>query len=216
MRKLAAIWALGAALWSAYWRILVRMFAAFGTVCASLWFAGWYSLQILAGPVDPSSATWLIFWIAVMLSFSTYRRSERKSAVDNIANASDIAGTSIIFGAVFYRGGVQALHFKAFDAGCLVAAMMIIGFWAVTKNHIMANLLTQVLLVVGYFPTISKLLASKENTESLAAWFIMWAGSALALYPPLAAEEKNWLAAVYAIRALIFTSVLIGIMVYKF
>lgn len=194
----------------------MRKLAASGTVCATLWFSGWYSLQILAGPADPASATWLIFWIAVMLSFSTYRKSKQRGMIDNIANTADIVGVSIIFSVVLYRGGAESLRFYAFDAGCLIAAMVILGFWAITKNHIMANLLTQVLLVVGYFPTISKLVTSEKNPEPLTAWLVAWAGSALAVYPPLAAEKKNWLAAVYAIRALFFISVLIGIMIYKF
>ncbi|OFX88056.1 MAG: hypothetical protein A2W99_11105 [Bacteroidetes bacterium GWF2_33_16] len=125
---------------------------------------------------------------------------------DNILNTTDIFLVSTVSVFIFIYGD-KSTRFNKFDTACLIAVLLIIVFWVISKNHIATNLLIQLILVIAYFPVIKRLIKSKENTEP----FIVWIGMMLA---PIFAliSSKGILATVYSVRAIISVGLLLLLM----
>jgi hypothetical protein len=83
--------------------------------------------------------------------------------------------------------------------------LAIVMFWVISQQHVVSHVSIQVILVIAYFPVISRIWKSNENTESFAAWI------GLFLAPLL--SSKGVLATIYSLRAIISTSVLLALMV---
>ena len=105
-------------------------------------------------------------------------------------------------------------HLKRFDWYCLASAFLIVMLWAATGSNVMANLLLQMLMCVGYGPTLWHLLKEKRNTEPLDIWCANLFLALLALAPPLLSRPCDWLAVIYAGRATLCVVVLLAVMVY--
>jgi hypothetical protein len=88
-----------------------------------------------------------------------------------------------------------------------VAVVVIVAVWAATRQHVLAHLAIQGILVIAYFPVVKRLWRSNRNTES----FFMWIG--LLLAPMLSLlSSSGALATVYAVRAIVSTALLILLM----
>jgi hypothetical protein len=88
-----------------------------------------------------------------------------------------------------------------------VAVLVIVLFWFVTKNHVVTHTLTQGILVIAYFPVISRLWKTHENGES----FVIWIGMLLAPVLSLL-SSKGTLATIYSVRAIVCILVLLLLM----
>jgi hypothetical protein len=75
-----------------------------------------------------------------------------------------------------------------------------------------SNVFTQVLISIGYFPTIQNLLTEKRNVESFTGWGCAVVAGLIALYPAIV--DGNSLAILYALRTVVFVSSIIAVMVY--
>jgi hypothetical protein len=80
--------------------------------------------------------------------------------------------------------------------------LAIVMFWVISQQHVVSHVSIQVILVIAYFPVISRIWKSNENTESFAAWIGL-----------LLLSSKGVLATIYSLRAIISTSVLLALMV---
>lgn len=149
---------------------------------------------------------WIFFTIAVGISLVTYMKSDHFSLLDNILNTTDLALTAIVSIAI-YMYGDHTTRFSRFDKGCLAAVLVIVLFWFVTKNHIVTHALTQGILVIAYFPVISRLWKTRENGES----FVIWIGMLLAPVLSLL-SSKGTLATIYSVRAIVCILVLLLLM----
>jgi hypothetical protein len=168
-----------------------------------------YCQLILSDAVHPTIATWIVFEVAVILSITTYLATKKHNLIDNIANTVDAIATSIVLVTIAYKNGLTS-RFSSFDTLCLCGAGAITIFWVLYKKHTAANMATQLLLVVGYLPTIRTLWTSSVNPESFAVWGTILITSIVSLYP--AVRAKNRLAIVYATRAAISTTVVLVLM----
>jgi hypothetical protein len=149
---------------------------------------------------------WIFFTIAVGISLATYMKADHFSLLDNILNTTDLALTAIISIAI-YLFGDHTTRFSRFDKGCLIAVSIIVLFWFVTKNHVVTHTLTQGILVIAYFPVISRLWKTRENGESFLIWTGMLLAPALSLL-----SSKGTLATVYSLRAIVCISILMILM----
>ncbi len=149
---------------------------------------------------------WIFFTIAVAISLTTYLESDHFSLLDNILNTTDLALTAIISIAI-YLFGDHTSRFSRFDKGCLIAVLVIVVFWFITKNHFVTHALTQGILVIAYFPVLSRLWKTKKNGES----FLIWTGMLLAPVLSLL-SSKGTLATIYSVRAIVCISVLMLLM----
>lgn len=166
----------------------------------------WYCWLTYKRKIKPALAMWIFFTIAVGISLTTYLQSDHFSLLDNILNTTDLALTAIVTVAIYFFGD-HTSKFSRFDRGCLIAVLVIVFFWFVTKNHIVTHTLTQLILVIAYFPVVSRLWKTRENTESFVIWIGMLLAPGLSLL-----SSKGLLATIYSVRAIVCIVILLLLM----
>ena len=186
--------------------ILIRQFSIISVSLLNLAITIWYCWLTYRQRIKPALAMWIFFTIAVAISLTTYMESDNFSLFDNILNTTDLALTVFVSVAI-YLFGDHTTRFSRFDKGCLVAVMVILLFWFITKNHIITHALTQGILVIAYFPVVSRLWKTRKNSES----FVIWTGMLLAPMLSLL-SSKGLLATIYSVRAIICIVVLMLLM----
>jgi hypothetical protein len=184
----------------------VRLFSIVAVLLINLFIAVRYTVLIRRGDIKPALAMWIFFSIAVGGSLTTYLFDGDYTLLDNILNSSDLL-LCVYVSVIIFVYGDMSTRFTRFDRGCLIAVLVIITFWAFTRKHVAANLLIQTILVIAYFPVVKRLWKSNENTESFAAWFGLLLAPVFSLL-----SSKGALASVYAIRAIVSTSLLLLLM----
>jgi RsiW-degrading membrane proteinase PrsW (M82 family) len=152
-------------------------------------------------------AMWVFFSIAVGGSLVTYLSAGDYSLLDNIQNTTDLVFVVTVTVFVFIFGD-RSTRFNKFDLGCLIAVLVIVVFWLIFQNHVVSNLSIQVILIIAYFPVISRIWKSNENTESFVVWIGLFLAPCISLL-----SSKGVLATIYALRAIISISVLLVLMV---
>jgi hypothetical protein len=145
--------------------------------------------------------------MAVGGSLIAYLSSGDYRFLDNIQNTTDLVFVLTVTVFVFIFG-YRNTRFNTFDLGCLIAVLVIVVLWLIFQNHVVSNVSIQVILVIAYFPVISRIWKSNKNTES----FVVWMGLFLAPFISLL-SSKGVLATIYSFRAIISISVLLALMV---
>lgn len=172
----------------------------------NLSITGWYCWLTYKQKIKPALAMWIFFTIAVAISLSTYLESDQYSLWDNVLNTTDLALTALVSVAIYFFGD-HTTRFSRFDKGCLAGVLVILLFWFFTKNHVITHALTQGILVIAYFPVISRLWKTRENGES----FLIWTGMLLAPLLSLV-SSKGILATIYSVRAIVCIALLLMLM----
>jgi len=185
---------------------LIQQISIVSVSLLNLFITIWYCWLTYKQKIKPALAMWIFFTIAVAISLATYLKSDNFSLLDNILNTTDMALTLIVTVAI-YLFGDHTSRFSRFDKGCLVAVLIIVLFWFVTKNHIVTHALTQGILVIAYFPVVSRLWKTRENSESFLIWIGMLLAPALSLL-----SSKGILATIYSVRAIVCILVLLMLM----
>lgn len=176
-------------------------------VIASTLFVGIrYTTLIIRQRIRPALAMWVFFFVAVAGSLATYLAEGDHGPWDNILNTADLLLVGWVAGVIWIFGD-RSTRFTRFDLGCTGAVLVILGGWALTRSHLLANLAIQSILVIAYLPVVRRLSAARENTESFSAWIAMMVAPFFALL-----SSEGLLASVYAIRAIVCTSVLLALM----
>ncbi len=165
-----------------------------------------YCWLIRRGRISPALAMWVFFTIATVGSLLTYLGEGSYGLLDNILNTADIVLVATVALCIVLYGD-SSTRFTRFDLGCLGAVVAILAGWAVTRQHTAAHSAIQAILLIAYFPVIRRLSRAKRNTES----FTMWIGLMLAPAFSLLSSE-GVLATVYALRAIVCTGLLMGLM----
>ena len=184
----------------------MRELSIVAVIAISLFITVRYCWLVWKRKIKPSLAMWIFFTIAVGGSLLTYLMEGDYGLLDNILGSTDVvqvASVSIVI-AIY---GDKSTKFTRFDKGCLIAVLVIVFFWVLTQNHIVANISIQTIMVIAYFPVVRRLWRSNENTESFAAWIGMLLAPAVSLL-----SSKGILAAVYSIRAIVSIVVLLALM----
>lgn len=166
-----------------------------------------YVWLIRKGKISPALAMWVFFSIAVIGSLATYLSEGGYGLLDNVLNSADLLLCGGVAVAIALWGD-RSSKFNRFDLGCLGGVAGILVAWALTRQHAMAHLAIQLILVIAYFPVIKRLWQSDRNTES----FTMWIGLLLAPMFSLL-SSKGALATVYAARAIVSTALLLMLMI---
>ncbi|HBL76309.1 MAG: hypothetical protein A2W90_09550 [Bacteroidetes bacterium GWF2_42_66] len=173
----------------------------------NLFIAATYFRNLYRKRSKPALAMWLFFSLAVTMSLITYLKEGNFGFWDNVLNTTDLVLTIFVTIAIFFMGD-KSSRFNRFDMWCLVAVIAIVVFWLVSQNHLITNLGIQLILVIAYFPVVKRMLTMKENTEPFAVWIALMIAPMISLI-----TSKGTLAAVYAIRAIICTGLLLALMI---
>ncbi|MDX2474411.1 MAG: hypothetical protein QNL91_11950 [Candidatus Krumholzibacteria bacterium] len=184
----------------------MRLLSITAVLLINLFIAVRCTVNIRRGTIKPALAMWVFFSIAVGGSLSTYLSAGSFTFLDNILNSADLF-LCIYVAIVIYLFGDKSTRFTGFDRACLIAVLIILGFWLLTRQHATAHSLIQLILVIAYFPVIKRLWNSQENTESFAVWIGLLLAPIFSLL-----SSKGTLATVYAVRAIVSTALLMVLM----
>jgi hypothetical protein len=169
--------------------------------------------KIAQKKVDPTLSTWAIFLIASILSFATYLTAGHPDIVAGVLNGSDVFSTVIITLSIifFSRRKWELRSFEKFYFGGLLVCA---AFWFITSDSFLSNLFIQLMITLGYIPTIHSIFKSKTNTESFLVWGLALSASVMSLYPSIQAflGMGNILALVYSVRSIILLSIVLSLM----
>jgi len=185
----------------------MKEFVIFAVAALNLFIAVTYCVQMIRKKSKPALAMWLFFSIAVTISIITYLKDGNYSFFDNVLNSLDFILTIFVTLAIFVLGD-RSTWFNKFDLGCLVAVVVIVAFWLISQNHWVTNISVQLILVIAYFPVVRRMLKAKENTEPFSVWIALMLAPVFSLL-----TSKGELAAVYAIRAIACTGLLLALMI---
>jgi len=174
-------------------------------------FTARYAYQIWRREISPTLSTWITFMSGIGLSLATYMFAAKWDIRSGILNTMDFIAVAVILFAVL-KWGKNEVRFKPFEKWYLVGITFIIIFGIFTGDAWNSNILTQVLISVGYLPTAHNLLKEKRNVESFSGWGCALIAALLALYPAI--KEGNGLAVAYTIRTIFFVGVIISLMMY--
>lgn len=167
-----------------------------------------YIRQLVKKKIKPALAMWIMFSTAVGMSLITYMSADNFGFLDNILNTVDVVYVVTISVAIAIFGD-KSSKITRFDKGCLFVVMMIVIFWIFTQNHVVTNILIQLILVIAYFPVVKRLLETHENTEPFLIWIGMLIAPVLSLL-----SSKGMLATVYSVRAIICVGLLLLLMLW--
>jgi hypothetical protein len=165
----------------------------------------------------PVLTTWIVLSGTMTLSFVTYWTSPGHNLISNACNAISVLSTTSILATVLWFTIKQKreIVFTGFQKFCLWTSFLIAIFWIAVVwvfngTGIIPNILTQVLVLIGYLVTAEKLYHAKVNTESFCTWWCIFVAALVALYTGIVSNDK--LVILYAARTTFGTGVLIGLM----
>lgn len=168
-----------------------------------------YVYQISRRQVLPTLSTWIILVVATSLNVVSYLVATRLDVISGILGLTDALVCWFIFIATVISAGLK-MQFQSFEKYYLTASGVIVLFWIISRSAFIANLLMQILIIVGCSSTIQSLLCTNENQESFIFWGLVLVASTLSLYP--AAVEGNLLALIYSIRSIVVVCVILSLM----
>ena len=174
-------------------------------------FAIRYIYQVWKREISPALSTWIIFLLGTGLSLATYAIEEDHDFLSGILNTMDIIVVVAVLAAIIIWGN-RKMRFKPFEKWYLWGVGAIVAYGMLSGDAWTSNILTQILISVGYFPTIQNLLTEKKNTESFTGWILVAVAGFIALYP--ATVNGNVLATLYATRTVVLVAAIIAIMAY--
>lgn len=186
---------------------ILKTFVIIAVAALNLFIAITYCIQMIRKRSKPALAMWFFFSIAVSISLVTYLMDGNYQFFDNVLNTLDLFLVVFVTLAIMVLGD-KSTWFNKFDLGCLIAVLVIVVFWLVSKNHWVTNISVQLILVIAYFPVIRRMLKAKENTEPFSVWIALMLAPVFSLI-----TSKGDLAAIYAIRAIACTGLLLALMV---
>lgn len=185
--------------------------SAWLVVFVMMTFAVRYTYQIWKREISPTLSTWIIFLLGTGLSLTTYTIAEKHDFRSGILNTMDVISVTVVLLATIVWGN-RIMRFKPFEKWYLGGIGGIVGYGLLSGDAWYSNIFTQVLISIGYIPTIQNLLTEKRNVESFTGWGCGFIAGLIALYP--ATVDGNSLATLYAFRTIILTSGIIAIMTY--
>ena len=153
----------------------------------------------------------------MILSFATYWTTPKHSIVSNACNASSLLSTLSILIAILWLYPFKKIKvlFSKFQKWCLAISGAIAIFWAIVVwglngTGVVPNILTQILMLIGYLVTAEQLWYSRKNTESFVTWICIALASTIAIYT--AWVSSDFLAGLYAVRASLASITLVWLM----
>ena len=183
-------------------------------IAGTIWYV---QLALRRIKVKPVLASWAVISGTMTLSFATYWTTPNHNLVSNACNAISVVSTGSIFITSIWltiKEG-KGVSFSKFQKGCLWVSLAIVILWVVLVwvfkgTGIIPNILTQVLMMIGYVVTMEKLWHAKGNSESMVTWWCVLLAGGVALYTGIVSHDP--LAILYAARTTLGTAILVWLM----
>ncbi len=161
---------------------------------------------------DPTLSMWLIFLIGAGLSLTTHLSDDKTDVLGSALNIVDVLAIFTIIVGVMIFGKNKEIRLQDFEKKYLAGALYIVLFWQVFDDAFTSNLLVQVLMTFGYFPTTEHMVRSGKNTESFKAWGLALSASIVGFYPPYV--EESLLGQIYVARSFLSVIFILCLMTY--
>ena len=174
--------------------IIVAIAVSFLLICGNIK----YIKEIVKGTVIPTNSTWVIFTVVTGLNVSSFLKT-KFDLVSGAYGITDSALCLVVLLVSLLYSRKEKILFKSFEKYYLIGAFACVLFWIISNNSFRTNLFVQLLIVIGYIPTIHNILRTKRSAESKFAWSIWTLGALLSIFPALANQNK--LAIIYSLRA---------------
>jgi hypothetical protein len=171
------------------------------------------SYKIYTRQVDSTLSTWMIILVASLMSLTTYLSSGNGDWVSGALNSADVISTSIITLTIILFGS-RKWKLRSFEKFYFIGLVVVGLFWFLTSDAFTSNLLIQVIIALGYIPTVHTLIKGRVNTESFTVWGLIFAASIVSLYPSLIAftSSGELLSLVYTLRSIVLLSLVLVLM----
>lgn len=171
------------------------------------------SYKIATKKVDATLSTWAIIFVASLMSFATYLSTGDGDFVAGSLNGADLISTTVITLSIIFLG-IRKWRLRSFEKFYFGGLIFVGIFWFLTSDPFTSNLLIQIIIALGYFPTIHTLIQGKVNTESFFVWGLIFTASLVSLYPSTQAFVQNGevLALVYTLRSIILLGIVLSLM----
>lgn len=178
----------------------------------------WYIyLIVIDEKVKPVIGSWIINCGAAVLSLFTYLTTPDHSLVSNATNTISVLTISSIlaFAWVYGRKRGGKIVFNPFQKRSLFCSLVITILWVVIVwgyhgTGILPNILTQIMMLVGYAVTAERLFLAEKNTEPLFTWWCILIASLVGLLTGIV--SNNMLAILFTSRTFLGTAVLLSLM----
>jgi hypothetical protein len=174
----------------------------------------WYCYLIVDGKLSTVLATWVMFMVTVVAGFVSYMRSsgERHWAT-NVCNTVDVIATVVVVLFLLTCGNTEIRRFDEFCIG-VWAVIMVLWFFTsklkVANADKVANVAFNLLLVVAYVPLVQHLATATVNSEPYVTWALTFFACFVGMLNPI--KKRDWLALLYATRAVISTGIVLVLM----
>jgi hypothetical protein len=183
-------------------------------------FACWYAFLAAKKKTEPPFSTWLIFTATVTISFASYVASGKRDILSAISNTTDLFIVWATLIAILVGQRLTALRFTKVEIFCGIGIAKICIAWALTAHFfgreiggLAAYWSIQGVMILAYWPTISRLAKSKTATEPFKPWLGTLCSMSFGLGSALVGG--NYLAALYPARAIVMISVVLLIFAFK-
>ncbi len=139
-----------------------------------------------AGKSHPVPATWILMLVVMGLSFWMYWESPRRSWTSNIAVTAGLANIIIILSGVIaanIRYGTLRVAFDTVQRRCLAGGAVVVAFWFLTNELLIAYVLVQCIALIAYAATVKRLWRAENSTEPIFVWVAVFLATICSLYP---------------------------------
>lgn len=156
------------------------------------------------GAPPPALASWGIFTVANVILLRSTLSSLRLENIISAANNLAWTVVSILLIWYLFRTGKATKEVNWFHYGCILLAAGGLALYALTNQKLLANIVFQGVMAVGYWPTYEKIVTGIRTKsgylEPLEAWCLSFAAAAIGVIPP--AIAGNRMAALYPLRSM--------------
>ena len=194
----------------------MRLVTAALTAVTMLVATVWYVYLVVRGRIAPVLASWIILATTMTLSYAAYWHAPNHTIAGNIGNLTGVVSTVAILASIIgreWKTGWGRSRFNAFQMQCLAGAGVIIVIWSILRFVIgggsaafISNVLTQILMVIGYVALVERLWTTRKERESLFSWTFIFLASSLSFGPALY-PATDWLGLLYAFRATVTSGI---------
>jgi len=197
--------------------LTLREWSALASAALMLGGGTWYIVQILRKEITPVFAAWIVLGGTLCLSFATYWTNPAKSLVSNAANAAaafEGLATLVVL-AIQNMKSHEKISFSPFQKFCLkvsalIAALWVTIVWGFHGTGFIPNVLTQLLMIIGYVVMVPRLWNATKNTDSYVLWSCIGLSCLFGLYTAAVSGDK--LAVLYASRGFIASATIVCLM----
>lgn len=157
----------------------------------------WYTPLLWKGAIKPAPATWIIGAVALNISMLSYLDAADGTFLEKILGNVMLFGAAIeltfICGVLLWslhRQGGLKVAFDRLQQGFFVVMFVSLIPWAYNRENAGVTFwTTQILFVVAYFATVSKVRKIGKNIDSLVHWTAIFVASALGGIPATAMDN---------------------------